>query len=246
MPEGPYRAAILLDACSNERRIEEKVACFRRATRDDPKAPQLQLQFAEALLAAIQARQTPCEDTRTESCAAEAEAALRAAATLDPKAWRAGYLMSKVLLARGDAVGAARLLTQACPRAAEGDQCWQEALITAVKSGSVEAISTAANAFAARPCEGSESCADKFDWLASNIQASNPGLANTFFGKAAEADPSAQRWLKVAEHASQAGLYGVARAALERADRSPDASVTSRAQAELLKERIARGAGGLL
>jgi hypothetical protein len=154
--------------------------------------------------------------------------------------------MSKVQLVRGDTAGAARLLTRVCPRGTEGDPCWKEALLTAITSGADEVVSTAAVAFAARPCDGSESCADKFDWLADKLQASDPGLANTFFAKAAEADPSAGRWIKVAEHAVQAHLYGVARAALERADRSPDASVTSRARAELLMQHIARDTAGSL
>jgi len=116
-------------------------------------------------------------------------------------------------------------------------------LLTAIKSGSEEAILTASDAFAARPCDGSEACAEKFDWLGGNLEASNAALANTFFGKAAEADPSASRWIKVAEHATQAHFYGVARSALERADRSPDASVGSRARGELLMQQIARASG---
>jgi hypothetical protein len=71
-------------------------------------------------------------------------------------------------------------------------------------------------------------------------------LANTFYTKAAEVDPSAARWLKVAEHATQAHLYGVARSALERADRSPDNSVSSRAHAALLRENVARASGSPL
>jgi hypothetical protein len=71
-----------------------------------------------------------------------------------------------------------------------------------------------------------------------------PLLASTFFTKAAEVEPSATRWLEVAEHATQANLYGVARAALERVDRTPDASLSSRAQAQLLRERVARATAG--
>lgn len=246
IPEGPYRSDMFLDACDRQARIEQKIDCFRRATLDRPEAPELQEQLAELLLFAVQAKQLPCDDTRLDSCVAEAEVALKNATKSGPKSWRAEYLMSKVLLARGDTVGAALLLTRVCPHGAEGDPCWQEALLTAIKSGADEAISTTAHAFAARPCDGSESCADKFDRLAGNLQASDPGLANTFFAKAAEADPSAGRWLKVAEHAARSHLYGVARAALERADRSPDASVTSRARAELLTQQIARDTGGSL
>jgi len=151
--------------------------------------------------------------------------------------------MSNVLIARGDTVGAAQLLARVCPLAPESDSCWREALLTAMKSGSQEAIVTASDAIATRPCDGSEACAEKFESLAGNLDGANGALATTFFAKAAEADPSASRWLKVAEHATQAHLYGVARSALERADRSPDASVGSRARAELLMQQIARASG---
>ncbi len=243
IPEGPYRVDMLLDACAKQPRVESKIDCFRRAVLDNLGSPQLEEQLAESLLSATQTRQPPCGAGQVEGCVAEAEAALKTAMRLAPKSWRPGYLMSKVLLARGDAVGAARLLTRVCPLATEGDPCWREAVQTAIKSGSEEAILTASDAFAARPCDGSEACAEKFDWLASNLEAGNAALANTFFGKAAEADPSASRWIKVAEHATQAHLYGVARSALERADRSPDASVVSRARAELLMQQIARASG---
>ncbi len=241
IPEGPYGQSVLLDACARERKVELKVDCFRRAAALNLHSPQAQQQLAECLLIAIQAGQAPCDDTRVESCTAEADRATRLAEKLEPKSWRPSYLMSKVLLARGDTVGAALLLTGICPASAEGNECWRDAVTLAVKSGSNDAISKAANAFAARPCDDSESCSDMFTSIAGYLESGQqPALASVFFSKAAEADPSAARWLKVAEQALQARLYGVARAGLERADRSPDASVLSRARAELLRQRLAR------
>ena len=222
------------------RRFSLKLDCFRRAAVASPNSPQAEQQLAEFLLFATQTGQPPC-DTLVERCLMEADVAIQSAERLEPKSWRPAYLMSKVLLARGDTVGAARLLTRICPPSVEGDECWHEALATAIKSESSDAISRAANAFAARPCDGTESCANMLASLASNLESGDqPALASTFFTKAAEADPSATRWLKVAEQATQARLYGVARAALERADRSPDASVSTRAHAELLRQRVAR------
>jgi hypothetical protein len=246
IPDGPNGESVLLDACAKERQLAPKLDCFRRAVLGNPHSSQAQQHLAESLLLAIQARQPPC-DTLVERCAVEADVAIQTAERLEPKSWRPGYLMSKVLLVRGDIVGAARLLTRVCPPSVEGDECWHEALMTAIKSGSSDAISTAANAFAARPCDGVESCANMFTLLASNLESGGqPALASTFFTKAAEADPSAARWLKVAEQATQAQLYGVARAALERAERSPDASASTGAHAELLRQRVARATGAPL
>ncbi|MEI9939908.1 MAG: O-antigen ligase family protein [Pseudomonadota bacterium] len=247
IPEGPYGGSMLLEACAKQRSTELKVSCYRRGTLRDPLSSEMQQKLAEALLLAIQAGKSPCNELVVGSCTAEAEAALRTAEKLEPKSWRPPYLMSKVMLARGDAVGAAQILTRVCPPSAEGDQCWQEAIAIAIQSRSESAIARAADVFATRPCDALEACANSLDWLAGKLASGDqPALANTFYTRAAEADPSADRWLKVAEHATQAHLYGVAGAALERADRSPDNSVSSRAHAELLRQAVARGSGSPL
>jgi tetratricopeptide (TPR) repeat protein len=241
IPNGHYGDGVLLEACARVKAIEPKLDCFRRAATRSPDFLQAQLQFAQALLAAIQSRQAPCADEQVERCTAEAEVAIRLAGRLDPKAWRPRYLLSKVLLARGDTPGAAKLLTRTCPSDFEGDDCWHEALAMAIKVGATDTIATAANALGARPCDGMESCSTLFTSLATELEAAGQhALACKFFVKAAEANPSADRWLKVAEVASQAHLNGVARAALDRANRSFDASASTRAHVEELRQRVAR------
>jgi len=243
IPEGPYGQEVLLAACAKEHAIELKLDCLRRAAVRSPGSVEAQLALAESLLAAIKAVQPPCKDDLVERCATEAEAASRSAARLDPKAWRPDYLLSKVLLARGDAAGAAKLLTRTCPQNVE--ECWHEALVVAMKGGADDATSTAANALAARECDGMESCANMFSSLASVLESGGQlALASKFYIKAAEAEPSAARWLKVAEFATQAHLNGVARAALERANHSFDASPTTRAKVELLRQSVAQPASG--
>ncbi|HET7541979.1 MAG TPA: O-antigen ligase family protein [Polyangiaceae bacterium] len=243
IPDGSYGQDLLLAACIREPQVVLKLDCLRRAAQRNPNAYRVQMDFAEALLQATQARQPPCNDALAEGCTAEADGAIRAARGLDPKAWRPNYLLSKVLRVRGDSVGAARLLTRTCPQSLDGEECWQEALATAIKSGSMDAISAAADALAARECDGMESCAKMFASIASALESgSQLALASKFYIKAAEAEPSAARWLKVAELAAQAHLDGVARAALDRANRSFDASPTTRAHVELLRQRVARNA----
>jgi len=241
IPDGPYSSGILLDTCAKVPTAEIKLACFRRAAAETPSSMRAQMELAQALLQAMQMPQPPCEDSLREGCAAEAEVAIRSARKLDSKAWRPGYLLSKVLLARGDTAGAAQLLARTCPMTFEGDECWHETMTLAIKSGSAETIAKAANALAARPCDGMESCSSMFTALAHDLEVGGQlTLANKFFIKAAEAEPSAARWLKVAEVATQAHLDGVARAALDRANRSFDASPTTRAHVEVLRERVAR------
>ncbi|HEX2672185.1 MAG TPA: hypothetical protein VHM25_15000, partial [Polyangiaceae bacterium] len=195
----------------------------------------------ESLLRAVQTNEPPCNDALTETCTAEAEVTIRSAQRLDPKAWRPGYLLSKVLRARGDTLGAAQLLTRTCPPTFEGEECWHEALSLALKSTAMDTITLAANALATRPCDGMESCAKMYASLASDLEAGGQlTLASKFYIKAAQSDPSAARWIKVGELATQAHLNGVARAAFDRADRSFDASPISRARVEQLRERVAQ------
>jgi len=246
IPNDASGQGVLLAACAREKQTTPRLECFRRATQRNPSSAQVQMEFAEALLHAVQTGQSPCNDTLAERCIAEAEVTLRSARGLDPKAWRPNYLLSKVLRARGDTVGAARLLTRTCPQTLDGDECWHEALTIAIKSGSMDTISSAADALAARECDGMESCANMFASIAKDLEAGGQlALASKFFVKAAEAEPSAARWLKVGELAVQAHLNGVARAALERANRSFDASPTTRAHVELLRQRVARNASDL-
>jgi len=245
IPDGPYGLNVLLAACAKERQVEPKLECFRRAAARGSRVPRAQLAFAQSLLAAIQAEQPPCKDTAVERCIADAESAIRAARKVEPESWRSSYLLAKVLRARGDVAGAARLLTRTCPTNFEGDECWHDALAMAMKAAAVDAIAAAANALASRQCDGAESCADMYTSLASKLEAGGQlALASKFFIKAAETNPSAARWIKVAELAAEAHLSGVARAALDRANRSFDASPSTRAHVELLRQRVARTTTG--
>lgn len=242
IPSGTWGQRVLLATCEGERRLPLKFDCFRQAVSRASDSPEVQLRFAETLLQAVQAGEPPCNDASAESCTAEAERAIRAARRLAPLTWRPSYLLAKVLRTRGDILGAAQLLTKTCPPSFQGEECWHEALALAIKSGATDAISAAANALGARPCDGMESCAKMYASLASELEAGGQlALASKFFIKAAESEPAAARWLKVGEIAAQAHLNGVARAALDRANRCFDASPSSRAHAELVRERVARG-----
>ena len=241
IPEGSYGDRVLLDACTKTPVSERKLDCLRRAAQRNPRSLSELLVLSESLLAAIKAQQPPCKDALAGACAAEAEVAIRSAARLDPNAWRPSYLLSKVLLTRGDAVGAAQLLTRTCPHGTDGDECWHEALAAAVQGGAMDTISAAANGWGARPCVGMEACASLFASLATALEsAGHLALASKFFSKAAEAEPSATRWLKVGSVAAKAHLNGIALAALDKANRSFDASPASRAEVELLRDRVER------
>jgi tetratricopeptide (TPR) repeat protein len=246
IPDGPTGDSMLASACEQEPRAELKVQCFRQATARNPRNGFLLGQLAESLLLATRSRQPPCDGASAERCVEEVDASARKMAKLDPKSWRPGYLIAKVLLAHGDAKGAANLLAKVCPADVEGRECEQEAISTAVATGSDEAIVAASDKYAARTCETSASCAETLDWIGTTLDAAGKSaLAINYYSKAAEADGSAARWLHVADRATRARLFGVARLALERADRSPDATPNSRAHSKLLMQRVARALAGM-
>jgi len=244
IPDGPPGERMLVDACAREQHIDFKIDCFRRATLRDPAAPEAQGRLAESLIFALSSAQWPCNAALSEGCSVEAQRAIGVMAKIEPRSWRPGYFMAELLLARGDAKGAAQLLARVCPSSTEGDECAREAVKTAIKSGLNDAISTAVKGYAARACDSSTSCADALDWLGSTLDADGRlALAVTFYTKAAETDASAGRWLKVADRAAQGHLYSVANAALDRADRSPDATPNTRAHTQQLMQRVARATG---
>jgi hypothetical protein len=153
-------------------------------------------------------------------------------------------LMAKLLLFRGDIKGASELLARVCPPIYEGNECARDAVRAAVKSGSDQAIMTASNAYAARTCDTNSSCIEALNWLGTTLEGGGKlAAALVFYTKAAEADASAVSWMKVADRASQGHLYGIARIALERAAHSPDATPATRAEAEQMMQRVARGIG---
>lgn len=231
---------MLKTACARTR-AAFKADCFHHAIARSPEQGSLRGQLADALIVALRAGQPPCAGQAAEACAQEIERATRAMAKLDSRSWRPAYLMAQLLLVRGDPQGAATLLARACPPTAEGRDCAREAVTAALKSGAEDAIRAAADKYAARDCGTSASCAAASDWLGSTLEAAGkPALAITYYSKAAETEGTATRWLRVADRATKFGLIGMARVALEKADRSPDVSDNSRAHAELLRARLAR------
>jgi O-antigen ligase len=245
VPDGPAGDVLLPELCTQERQLELQVGCFRHAVARVSDSVTLRGQFADSLLLALRSGQPPCAGpAASDSCAQEIDGTARSMAKLDPKSWRPGYIMAKLLTARGDSSRAAELLARVCPAGTEGNECARDAVTTALKGGTDKAILAAANSYAARSCDSNDSCAEALDWLGRTLDSGGKlAFAIEFYSKAAENDDSAVRWLKVADRAMMAHLYGVARTALQHADYSPDATPNSRAHSELLMRRVARGLG---
>jgi hypothetical protein len=229
---------VLALTCSKVARQELQVDCFRRAVAIGSGAG-VQGQLVEALLSAVESKVAPCAGEAAAGCSQEAEQLARTMARRDPHSWRPGYLIAKLLLLAGNAKAAAELLTTVCPGDPEAKECRRELVAAALATKQDELILAAADRYAVAACGDSAECATAFSWLGATLEESNKGmLAVTFYTKAAEADGSSERWARVAEHAANAELFGLARAALDRADHSPDATEASRAHNALLRGRV--------
>ena len=246
IPNGEMGDSMLDIACAATR-PELRLDCFRQAAARSPGEATASGQLADLLLGRCRlarghATAQPPRVARTKSTVRRARWP-----SSTPNHGAPGYLIAKVLLARGDTKGAAALLANVCPTDIDGQECAREAVNATIKSGSDEAVVAAADGYAARACENGASCAEALEWVGTTLEHNGKLLlAVNYYRKAADVDGSAARWLRVADRSIQAGLLSSARVAVERADQSPDATENSRAHTELLRRRIARTSAGSL
>jgi len=241
IPRTPRGTVVLGGTCELVKEPNFRVACFREAVARNPREPRSLRLLAESLLHAVRSDMSPCRAADKPACHAEVERLAQAMTRVNSGAWQAGYVLAKNYEAMGDPAKAAVLLAKTCPGGNEGQQCSRDSVMAAIASRSDAAISNAAKAFAARTCDANAACAASLDWLGSSLDAAGKGaLALSYFTKAAEVESTADRWLRVAQRASTLGLPGIARPALDRANRSPDASFATRAAVSRLRSDIAR------
>jgi tetratricopeptide (TPR) repeat protein len=238
IPKGAYGPVILSAVCNTLSQIELKISCFRYAISQSPKDATLLNHLAESLLDATRKAVSPCIEGLSQDCLDEVERTAKMLAKVSPQSWRSQYLLGKKLEAQGDFIGAAAALGRACPPGSEGLPCARETVNVALASGSVPIIIAAVDAYSDRSCGDSAACAGALDSLGNMLDVAGKGrLAVTYFTKAAEAEGTSERWLRVARRASQLQLFGLARTALDRADRSPDATPLSRATTRALRSQ---------
>jgi hypothetical protein len=241
IPTGTKRTSALTAVCEAVTRTELRISCFDYAISQDPLSPRLQSSLAESFLLALRKQVAPCAGEQAQACFSAVNAAARRLSKLEPQDWHASYLSAKNLAAQGDFNGAAMILGKICPPAEDGQECARESLNAAIAGGSDPVILSAADAYAARGCSGTSTCAASLDWLGATLDAAGKGaFAVTYFSKAAEMESTVERWLHVADRAAKLQLPGIARTALNRADRSPDATVLTRATTMRLRTEVDR------
>jgi hypothetical protein len=161
-----------------------------------------------------------------------------------PESATAALIRSRLLLVDKKPEEAVSLLETECQRVTERITCLQARVSAAAqikephpgKPGAIDRLGAAAKELVGNACNTAVSCADMATWVGEIRRGRGEiGLALAMYERAARADPTEARWLKLADVASGADEHGRAAEALERVAQrhgGGDAELKQRIQAE--------------
>jgi len=216
-PNGAEGSGLLVKLCG---RVNPAwaTACWRESVTRDPGNAAARLAFAQTLVDSLESAQPPCDGVRTRACAVEAAAAVRGV-TEREHGWRALLLRSRLQAYGGDRRGAAEALLERCPSMDEAAACLRLALDLAGGTRDADFVLRVAERFTAARCSASKACAaahERVGAILADLGSWPRALEHQV--AAAKADPTAERWVKVAEGAVRADAPTVAQTALLRAE----------------------------
>jgi hypothetical protein len=215
--------AELLEQLCDALKPELGVDCWREAlARHASVAARFGL--AAALVRATSGATTPCAAEGRDGCIGEALTLLDGVQTnADVSAAKLAGLRAELLSLKGQESQAAKLLAAQCAGRPEALACYSRALDLSLRSRDTLTLGEIVNRYAALVCSEAVACAALHERAGhAYLELAAPGLALGQFKAAAEASPSAERWLLLAESASKAGAVTLARRALEQARREPE------------------------
>lgn len=198
------------------------VGCWREAiARHETEAGELGL--ASALLQASETGAEPCAADARQRCEDEAVHRLERLQTSGASAPKVAEVRARLLSAKGDEAHAAKLVAANCGSEADVAACYGRAFELALRSHDPLTLGEISDRFAAVVCGDPNRCAELHERTGrAYLELSAPGLALHQFTAAAEAGPTADRWLLAAEAASKAGALSTARRSVEQAKREPE------------------------
>ncbi len=226
---------------------ELRLRCAREAVARDPGALRSRWALGDALLVAVAQDRPPgaCGGEARAACGREIEAQARAIEAADRGSNLALELRARWLLQDGRAAQAEELLSAACNRVADRPPCLRLRVEAAAQAGSDVRLASAVKSLLGEACGAPAPCAAAATWLG-DVMAGRKwwGAAVTHYERAIAAEPSEERWQKLADAATAAGSYVRAVEALEKVLRGRGG------RDEALQRRIddlrARAAGRLL
>lgn len=198
------------------------VACFREAlTRRATSSARLGL--AQALVHAIAAGTLPCAADARGRCGGEALGLLDGLEDSGVSPTKLAELRAALLSLNGEEGRAAKILAAQCAGRPEAATCYSQAFDLSLRARDALTLGDIANRYAALiSADPSASAALHERTGRAYLELDAPGLALGQFKAAAEAGPSADRWLLVAEAAAKAGAARAALFALQQLKREPD------------------------
>jgi len=163
-----------------------------------------------------------------------------------PESATAALIRSRLLILDKKPEEAVSLLEIECQKVTERLPCLQARVLAAAQikaprtapAGAPDRLATAAKELVGNACNTAVSCADMATWVGEVRRGRGEiGLALAMYERAARADPTEARWLKLADVASSSDEHGRAAEALERVAQrhgGGDEELKKRIQAERL------------
>ncbi|HSU38309.1 MAG TPA: hypothetical protein VLJ38_02045, partial [Polyangiaceae bacterium] len=198
------------------------VECFRDALSRHA-GSSTRLGLAMALVRSLSARSAPCTEDARDRCNAEALALLASLENSEVPATKLAELRADLLSLKGEEGRAAKILAAECAGRPEAATCYSQAFDLSLRSRDALTLGDIANRFASLVCSDPVACAALRERTGrAYLELAAPGLALRQFKAAAEASPTADRWLLVAEAAAKAGATSAALLALQQVKREPE------------------------
>ena len=220
--------------------------CNQEVIARDPEEVGARVREVEARLAALATGKPEGLCADREACRKAILAHATAIALSRPDTATATLLRSRLLILDKKPEEAVSLLEVECQKVADRIPCLQARVLAAAQikeprtaaPGAPDRLSTAAKELVGNACNTPVSCADMATWVGEVRRGRGEiGLALAMFERAARADPTEARWLKLADVAASSDEHARAAEALERiAQRhgGGDAELKKRIQAERL------------
>jgi hypothetical protein len=243
VPAGTTGAQILIALASNVSRaeIELRLRLLEHAIERDPTAIIARKAHAQDILRAIVEGVRPCAGPERDRCVRRVREDAEILTRTDSSDSSGEEIRARLLVASGAASEAERALSERCRAYGKRLTCQRTRLEIALALDNAERVDAALKELFAAACPPSKVCAVEATWAGDFIARAGPKhvrLAVTAYRRAVQNEPTADRWLRLAGSASQAGLHGEAVAALEKVVRIRGADPALKQRIELERARV--------
>ncbi len=228
--QGSFALEVFSISFGTAAKLEVRQALDREALVRDPDQLSPRRRLAEDLLLALESKKAPCAIERS-NCLSKLESDAQVIATKYPNHTLPGRLRARVELLEGRKESALTILRASCELPEEKLPCLQLLAQTLASLGSSDELNTVLEKVVSTACSQRLGCAETNRWVAGvHVTVGNRQQAVTWYERAARQEPTATRWLELADAADQAGLSAVVAQALGEAATKKDAKEPANAE----------------